>query len=441
MTDEKGVASLTYNETISSGTKKVTKKYIKNWKELSKDDQESYTEKGYYDSKAKAKAAAEEEVAKLLQGIIEDKRSKTHTWTAKEIEADARHNKNTTTKTKKATGKTAKVDLGSMYDTEKTINLELNKRSILEDFGTDATYANAEYGVYARSDILASDNKTVRYKKDSEVATIITDATGYGCAKKLPVGEYYVKEKNPPKGFELNKDSTNITLNNDQLITVYETPVKGKLQIHKTYDNDKKAESGAVFEIYDSKNQLVDTITTGSDGMATSKELPYGSYRLHQTKGTDGFSKIPDMIKVIDGSIKTYQIEANNPREAAAISISKTKVITDTQTSTNTERPEAGAQFEIIRKSDQKVVETLTTDENGYASSRQLDPGTYTVHQVKGSDNYAFVKDFDVTLKDGDKTNHMYDLKNPWIGKKLMIKKTMEKIRWKKPKYPQNLPS
>lgn len=427
VTDEKGVASLTYNETISSGTKKVTKKYIKNWKELSKDDQESYTEKGYYDSKAKAKAAAEEEVAKLLQGIIEDKRSKTHTWTAKEIEADARHNKNTTTKTKKATGKTAKVNLGSMYDTEKTIDLELNKRSILEDFGTDATYANAEYGVYARSDILASDNKTVRYKKDSEVATIITDATGYGCAKKLPVGEYYVKEKNPPKGFELNKDSTNITLNNDQLITVYETPVKGKLQIHKTYDNDKKAESGAVFEIYDSKNQLVDTITTGSDGMATSKELPYGSYRLHQTKGTDGFSKIPDMIKVIDGSIKTYQIEANNPREAAAISISKTKVITDTQTSTNTERPEAGAKFEIIRKSDQKVVETLTTDENGYASSRQLDPGTYTVHQIKGSDNYAFVKDFDVTLKDGDKTNHMYDLKNPWIGKKLMIKKTMEK--------------
>lgn len=427
VTDEKGVASLTYNETISSGTKKVTKKYIKNWKELSKDDQESYTEKGYYDSEATAKAAAKKEVAKLLQGIIEDKRSKTHTWTAKEIEADARHNKNTTTKTKKATGKTAKVDLGSMYDTEKTIDLELNKRSILEDFGTDATYANAEYGVYARSDILASDNKTVRYKKDSEVATIITDATGYGCAKKLPVGEYYVKEKNPPKGFELNKDSTNITLNNDQLITVYETPVKGKLQIHKTYDNDKKAESGAVFEIYDSKNQLVDTITTGSDGMATSKELPYGSYRLHQTKGTDGFSKIPDMIKVIDGAIKTYQIEANNPREAVAISISKTKVITDTQTSTNTERPEAGAKFEIIRKSDQKVVETLTTDENGYASSRQLDPGTYTVHQIKGSDNYAFVKDFDVTLKDGDKTNYMYDLKNPWIGKKLMIKKRMEK--------------
>ena len=77
---------------------------MKNWNELSKDDQESYTEKGYYDSEATAKAAAEKEVAKLLQGIIEDKRSKTHTWTAKEIEADARHNKHTTTQTQKAMG-------------------------------------------------------------------------------------------------------------------------------------------------------------------------------------------------------------------------------------------------------------------------------------------------------------------------------------------------
>ena len=34
---------------------------VKNWNELSKDDQESYTEKGYYDSKATAKAAAKKE--------------------------------------------------------------------------------------------------------------------------------------------------------------------------------------------------------------------------------------------------------------------------------------------------------------------------------------------------------------------------------------------
>lgn len=427
VTNEKGVASLTYNETISSGTRTVIKKYVKNWKELSKDVQEQYTKKGYYDSKATAKAAAEKEVAKLLLGLINDKKSKTHTWTAKEVDPDARHEKNSAVKTKNATGKASSVDLGTMYDEEKTVNLELNKKSIIDNFGVDATYANAAYGVYAKEDILKSDNKTVLYPKDTRVATIITDVIGYGCAKGLPVGNYYVKEEVNPDGFELSKSITDVTLDQNKTITVYETPVKGQLQIYKTYDHDKKSENGAVFEVYNSKDQLVDTITTGDDGMATTKELPYGSYRLHQTKGTDGFSLIPDMTKVIDGSMKTYQIEANNPREAAGISISKTKVITDTQTSTNTKKPEAGAKFEIINKSSKQVVETLTTDENGYAASGELSPGTYTVHQTSGADNHAFVDDFDVTLKDGDKTNHMYSLENKWNGKKLMIQKTTEK--------------
>lgn len=427
VTNEKGVASLTYNETISSGTRTVIKKYVKNWKELSKDVQEQYTKKGYYDSKATAKAAAEKEVAKLLLGLINDKKSKTHTWTAKEVDPDARHEKNSAVKTKNATGKASSVDLGTMYDEEKTVNLELNKKSIIDNFGVDATYANAAYGVYAKEDILKSDNKTVLYPKDTRVATIITDVIGYGCAKGLPVGNYCVKEEVNPDGFELSKSITDVTLDQNKTITVYETPVKGQLQIYKTYDHDKKSENGAVFEVYNSKDQLVDTITTGDDGMATTKELPYGSYRLHQTKGTDGFSLIPDMTKVIDGSMKTYQIEANNPREAAGISISKTKVITDTQTSTNTKKPEAGAKFEIINKSSKQVVETLTTDENGYAASGELSPGTYTVHQTSGADNHAFVDDFDVTLKDGDKTNHMYSLENKWNGKKLMIQKTTEK--------------
>lgn len=427
VTNEKGVASLTYNETISSGTRTVIKKYVKNWKELSKDVQEQYTKKGYYDSKATAKAAAEKEVAKLLLGLINDKKSKTHTWTAKEVDPDARHEKNSAVKTKNATGKASSVDLGTMYDEEKTVNLELNKKSIIDNFGVDATYANAAYGVYAKEDILKSDNKTVLYPKDTRVATIITDVIGYGCAKGLPVGNYYVKEEVNPDGYELSKSITDVTLDQNKTITVYETPVKGQLQIYKTYDHDKKSENGAVFEVYNSKDQLVDTITTGDDGMATTKELPYGSYRLHQTKGTDGFSLIPDMTKVIDGSMKTYQIEANNPREAAGISISKTKVITDTQTSTNTKKPEAGAKFEIINKSSKQVVETLTTDENGYAASGELSPGTYTVHQTSGADNHAFVDDFDVTLKDGDKTNHMYSLENKWNGKKLMIQKTTEK--------------
>ena len=72
-------------------------------------------------------------------------------------------------------------------------------------------------------------------------------------------------------------------------------------------------------------------------------------------------------------------------------------------------------------------METLTTDENGAAQSGKLDPGTYTVHQIRGSDNYKIADDFDVTIKDGDK-----EIKNlNWIiiimETRIRIRKTMVK--------------
>lgn len=133
------------------------------------------------------------------------------------------------------------------------------------------------------------------------------------------------------------------------------------------------------------------------------------------------------MIKNIDGTEKIYEIEANNPPEAARITLTKTISANDEQSGVNLKQPEEGAKFEIIQKSTKQVVQTLTTDQNGYAASKSLEPGTYTVHQIKGKENYAYTADFDVTLKDGDKSSHTYTLDNPWDGKKLMIQKTMEK--------------
>lgn len=71
-------------------------------------------------------------------------------------------------------------------------------------------------------------------------------------------------------------------------------------------------------------------------------------------------------------------------------------------------------------------METLTTNKEGYAESKELQPGTYTVHQIKGTENYTYCKDFDVTINDGDHSKHEYEKEN--IGSpKLRISKTMAK--------------
>lgn len=122
------------------------------------------------------------------------------------------------------------------------------------------------------------------YPKDTKVTTIVTDSAGYGCAKGLPAGEYYLKEEDPPAGFEKNEAVTNVTLDKDSKVTVYDAPYTGKIRLHKTYDSDLKNEEKAVFEIYNSKEELVDTITTGEDGIAETKNCHMGHIRFIRLK-------------------------------------------------------------------------------------------------------------------------------------------------------------
>ena len=68
--------------------------------------------------------------------------------------------------------------------------------------------------------------------------------------------------------------------------------------------------------------------------------------------------------------------------------MTKVTRISDKETAQYTKKEEYKAEFQIINKATKKVVETLVTDENGSAQSGRLDPGTYTVHQTKGTDNY-----------------------------------------------------
>ena len=63
----------------------------------------------------------------------------------------------------------------------------------------------------------------------------------------------------------------------------------------------------------------------------------------------------------------------------------------------------------------------------------KLDPGIYTVHQTKGSDNYKIADDFDVTIKDGDKKFKKFELDNYYNGNKIRVRKTMVKNGKSKP--------
>lgn len=60
--------------------------------------------------------------------------------------------------------------------------------------------------------------------------------------------------------------------------------------------------------------------------------------------------------------------------------------------------------------------------------SGKLDPGIYTVHQTKGSDNYKIADDFDVTIKDGDKKFKKFELDNYYNGDKIRVRKRWSRM-------------
>ncbi|MDL2232060.1 hypothetical protein LJC63_00580 [Ruminococcaceae bacterium OttesenSCG-928-L11] len=117
--------------------------------------------------------------------------------------------------------------------------------------------------------------------------------------KTLAAGKYKLKESKAAPGYVLDDQSRTIELKSGETteIVIENQPVRGKITIVKKSDADNpitKQKSGAVlegamFEVYDKDLNLVDTITTDSKGIATTIDLPLGTYGIKETEAPDYF--------------------------------------------------------------------------------------------------------------------------------------------------------
>lgn len=71
-----------------------------------------------------------------------------------------------------------------------------------------------------------------------------------------------------------------------------------KIDSEKTATGDIKKLSGAEFELYNDKNQLITTLITDTEGAATIKGLPLGEYTLKETKAPEGYNVLKNPISV-----------------------------------------------------------------------------------------------------------------------------------------------
>ena len=268
----------------------------------------------------------------------------------------------------------------------------------------------------------------VSYQKGGQTVTeeMTSDASGnLGTLEGIPFGTVTVKELSAPEGYRLDTEVHTYTVDGSQLTgDVYELEAtdleedvqRGGLTIQKldsetgtTPQGDASLE-GISFEIVNNSQntvvvngntaqpgQVAMTITTNASGVATTGEnaLPYGEYTVREVSTNDSMLQtFTEEISVTiseDGQMLEYEVENEVVRGGIDIEKQDSEMGSTPQGNSSF----AGISFEVVNRSANPVVVggqtyavgdvvmTITTDENGHAStgSDVLPYGTYEVRE------------------------------------------------------------
>ena len=171
--------------------------------------------------------------------------------------------------------------------------------------------------------------------------------------------------------------------------------------------------AGAVYGIYKG-DTLIDRYTTDKDGKFTTSYYTCDTdWTLREISAPVGYT-LDKTVYNIGSDPKLFTLTQNTVNMEVKETAAKGSIAIIKHTddgSTGIETPEKGAKFQIYLKSagdfnSAKTAEkdTLICDKNGYAKSKDLPYGLYTVHQVSGWEGRDLIADFDVFIKNNSET-------------------------------------
>ncbi|WP_418783184.1 VaFE repeat-containing surface-anchored protein [Hominenteromicrobium sp.] len=221
----------------------------------------------------------------------------------------------------------------NVVDDPGVIILTVRKKDRDTNTGTPTGNASLEGAVYR---VFYTQNGQEVYKD------ITTNSNGVAALARIPLGLVKVQEIKSPVGYKLDERvrTYNITTVGSEDVFELEPAdfteevMKGQITLHKQYEtlDDLAEEQGAEFDVYlksagsfdAAKETERDHITTGADGIATTKDLPYGTYVVHQSKGGNGRQLVADFDVSISEDGKVYSYDLVNVQKNAQLKIVKT---------------------------------------------------------------------------------------------------------------------
>ena len=266
--------------------------------------------------------------------------------------------------------------------------------------------------------VKADGQRTLYFSKDALVATVTTDADGYATVKNLPLGRYYVKEKNAPDTYVLNTVPENVefayadqdTAVIEKEISVTDERQKVSITVEKQDAETGNTVAGAVFGIYNAKDiqtkdgkvivkadTLLQEMTSDEKGQAAcTLDLPLGSYYVKELKAPDGFVSSDEVLR-FDASyqgqdVQTVTLKSVKKNQPTTVEITKSDATTGVELD--------GAYLKVTDK-DGNVVDSWTSSKDAPHVIKYLKVGeTYTLHEEFAPHGYLVANDVTFTVKD-----------------------------------------
>lgn len=266
--------------------------------------------------------------------------------------------------------------------------------------------------------IVAGINFTVTGAKGFS-KTVTTNANGEIDISDLVPGTYTITEENIDR-YVPNQSQT-ITVSSGKTSSVSFYNILKKFRVTVTKQDYEKGHAqgdaklgGAVYGLYKG-DELIAQYTTDSNGSFTTDYYVCGTdWTIKEISPSEGYL-LNDTVYKVGADPKDYTVEYNNTPDMTVMEQvikGKISIIKHTDDGeTQIETPEKGAEFQVYLKSagsfvnaDKDERDTIVCDEDGFASTKLLSYGFYTVHQTKGWDGREKITDFDVFINTDGKT-------------------------------------
>ena len=260
-----------------------------------------------------------------------------------------------------------------------------------------------------------------KFRLERADGTVIAEEVETGVDGKIiftnvPVGEYVLIETEAPKGYAIIDSTTNVTVKKAETtyVEVVNERVRGTIIVVKTDDEETPIE-GVKFNIMNDEREVIQTITTDADGLAGVTDLPLGTYYYQEIEAPENVIMDTGVYKLeLENKGQVLRVDVVNVKIKGSLKITK---VDDKNT------PIANVKFDIL-DSNKNVVDTIETDKNGVAVSKELTPGTYYYKEIEVPDGYIM-----------DSTEYKFDINNEGELKSVKVVNYPEKGKLKITKY------